>query len=313
MILSVSRRTDIPAFYFDWFLNRLEEGFLYVRNPMNPKQVSKIAINEEIVDCIVFWTKNPEKALAKLDELKDYMFYFQYTLNPYGRNIEKNVPDLDTRLKTFIKLSKKIGRDRVIWRYDPIFLTDKIDVKFHADNFRKMADVLGDYTDTVIISVLDDYRKIKKSMEAIAYRNMSQQELSFLMRSFKDISSSSGLEIYSCAEEIDLREFGIEPGRCIDERLISKLLQQSIDIKKDKNQRDVCGCVESVDVGVYNTCLHSCRYCYANYSEPIVKENNRKHDIDSPILIGSLEDDDKITERKVKRFRDNTSQISWFD
>ncbi|SET45591.1 protein of unknown function [Natronincola peptidivorans] len=313
MILSVSRRTDIPAFYFDWFLKRIEEGFLYVRNPMNPKQVSKILINKNVVDCIVFWTKNPERALEKLDKLEDYMFYFQYTVNPYDHDIEKNVPNLDTRIKTFIKLSQKIGKDRVIWRYDPIFLTDKIDVEFHLEKFEEMVNVLGDYTETMVISILDDYRKIKKNMESLSYRQMSQEELSFLMKNFRNISDNKNLKIYSCAEDIDLVGFGIEAGRCIDQELISRLLQQPIEIKKDKNQRDVCGCVESIEVGVYNTCVHSCRYCYANFSDPVVRENNKNHDINSPMLIGNVEDKDRITERKIKRFRSKTSQISMFD
>lgn len=313
MILSVSRRTDIPAFYFDWFINRLEEGFLYVKNPINPKQVSKIILNRETIDCIVFWTKNPSKLLSQIDKLEDYMYYFQYTLNPYGKDIEKNLPQLHDRLETSITLSKMIGRERIIWRYDPIFFTDDIDVQFHIDKFTEMTKILRSYTNTVVVSILDYYRKIKKSMESIGYRKISNEELSILLLAFKKTADQNNLKIYSCAEELNLREYGIMPGKCIDDTLISKLLGEKIEIKKDKNQREVCGCVKSIEVGAYNTCLHGCSYCYANYSDPLVKENYKSHDKNSPLLIGNIESDDKITERKIKAYRNLSGQIKMFD
>lgn len=301
MILSVSRRTDIPAFYFDWFLNRLKEGFLYVRNPFNARQVSKIILNGAI-DGIVFWTKNPASALGKLEMLKEHYFYFQYTLNPYDSEIERNLPPLDERIETFIRLSRTIGKDRVVWRYDPIFLTEKLDVTYHIESFAALAEKLGNYTDTVMISILDEYKKIKKNMEAVSYRPMSEDELSRIMSAYKKCARQHGLKIYSCAEGAWLQRFGIEPGRCIDNRRLGKLMGRDLPIKKDKNQREVCGCVESIDVGGYNTCPHGCIYCYANFSPKMVRENNRRHDVMSPLLIGNVEDQDKIAEKEVKRY-----------
>ena len=312
MILSVSRRTDIPAFYFEWFINRLREGYLYVKNPINANQVSRVALNEETIDCIVFWTKNPEQAIPKLDQLGPHMHYFQYTLNPYSNNVERKLPPLEQRIATFIKLSQTTGKERVIWRYDPIFLTTELDVAYHLDNFQLLSRWLAPYTNTVVISILDYYKKIKKNMEAISYREMTLKELSMLIPALRSIAEQHGLQMVSCAEEIDLTPFAIKPGRCIDPHLISKLLGQEIEIKKDKNQRSVCGCAESIEVGVYNTCLHGCRYCYANFSDAVVRENYQKHDVNSPLLIDTIGEKDRITERKMKKYRSSCRQLPLF-
>ena len=299
MILSASRRTDIPAFYSDWFLNRIKDGFLYVRNPMNPKQVSQVNLSPELIDAIVFWTKDPKALMNRLDELDRYKYYFQYTLNAYPQNIESNISHLEDRLDTFLNLSKKIGRDKVIWRYDPVFLTDTIGVKYHKDNFEQISNRLKNHTDTVVISIVDKYRKISKNMDFVKFREFEEEELEELMVFFKKTSETLGLNIQSCSEELDIAKYGIKAGKCIDDVLISKLTGNTINFKKDKNQRVVCGCVESVDIGAYNTCSHQCKYCYANYSNYVVKNNIGKHDKYSPFLIGQSMEGDKITIRKV--------------
>lgn len=286
---------------------------MYVKNPMNAKQVSKIPLEKESIDCIVFWTKDPTRALEKLEELDNYPYYFQYTLNPYDESIERRVPPLKERIETFKELSWRIGRERVVWRYDPIFLTREMGISYHLENFHYLSEELGDYTCTVMISILDYYKKIRKNMEALSYREMTSKELNRLIPSLKDMSQRKGLNIFSCAEDLDLKALGIEPGRCIDHRLVSQLLGQEVDIKKDKNQREVCGCVESIEVGVYNTCLHGCRYCYANFSDSVVKNNCNKHDPKAPLLIGHVEDQDKITPRKIKTYRKNFSQMRLFN
>lgn len=314
MILSVSRRTDIPAFYFEWFLNRIKEGYLCVRNPMNPKQVSRVDLSPEAVDCIVFWTKNPAPAMMHLSDLAGYKYYFQYTLNPYGSDIETNLPDLPSRLKSFEELSKAIGQERVVWRYDPILMNDRIGVDWHKDQFEKLARALNGMTDTVVISVLDDYKKIRNQMRTVNNRTIADDELKEIMEFFKETAANNGMKIHSCAEDLDLSQFGIPPGKCIDDERIGKLLNCDMDSKKDKNQREVCGCVESVEVGAYNTCRHGCRYCYANFSSDTVRDNCLKHDPLSPFLIGQSQFDDKVTERKVKSpCRKGCSNISFFD
>jgi len=311
MIISASRRTDIPAFYSTWFFNRLKEGFVCVRNPMNPKQVSRIELSKDTIDCIVFWTKNPLEMLPKLDLLKDYNFYFQYTLNPYSNDIEVNLPAFEQRLQTFINLSTKIGKERVVWRYDPIIIARDIDVQFHITMFDEMAKILKDYTNTVIISILDNYKKIKRRLQSIEVRDISAEEVELIATSFKNIADKYNLKILSCAEDIDLRPYGINPGKCIDDQLISKLLGQEIKIPKDKNQRAICGCVESIDIGAYNTCLNNCKYCYANYDESIVRDNCLKHDENSPFLFGTGRDDDKISDRKIKIYKAKEEQLSF--
>jgi len=312
MILSVSRRTDIPAFYSDWFIKRLKEGYVCVRNPMYPKQVSRIELNPDTVDCIVFWTKNPKAMLSKLDALSEYEFYFQYTLNPYGKDIETNLPLIEDRIQTFIDLSEQIGKERVIWRYDPILITNEIGLQYHIEMFDKIASALKNHTTSVVISILDNYRKIRKRMKAINSLDITPSEIEQIAVTFKKLSYIYGLRISSCAEDIDLRPFGINPGKCIDDQLISKLLGQEITIPKDKNQRGVCSCVESIEVGMYNTCLHNCKYCYANYDEETVAERYHQHDVNSPFLYGNASSDDKITERKFKIYKSETSQMTLF-
>lgn len=300
MILSVSRRTDIPAFYSEWFFNRLKEGYIMVRNPMNKYQVSKINLESKNIDCIVFWTKNPEPILNRLEQLEGINYYFQFTINPYGKDIEPNVPEKSKLLSTFIELSQKIGKEKVVWRYDPIFLTDDIDVNYHIKYFEKLSERLRGYTNTVVISILDEYVKTKRNMKGINIKKLNDKEIDTLFLAITKIAKNNKIEIKSCAEEKDLQKYGITHGKCIDDNLISKLFNFDINIKKDKNQRKSCGCVESIEVGAYNTCLHGCKYCYANFDDELVENNYNKHDKNSPFLIGNKLENDEVTERKIK-------------
>ena len=139
MILSVSRRTDIPNYYSEWFYNRIKEGFLYVRNPMNAHQVSEIKITPDVVDCIVFWTKNPLPMMKRLNETKDYNYYFQFTLTGYGNDVEVNLSNKKTEMiPVFQELSEKIGKQKVIWRYDPIFFSDRYTKEYHLKAFKSI-------------------------------------------------------------------------------------------------------------------------------------------------------------------------------
>lgn len=305
MILSVSRRTDIPAFYSDWFFNRIKEGFVDVRNPMNIHQVSRINITPTLVDCIVFWTKNPKKMLTRLDELNKYNYYFQFTINPYDKQIEKNVPFKMEIIDTFRKLSHQIGSNRVIWRFDPILITDKIDVAYHIKYFEELAKRLEHLTTRCVISFVDLYKKTITNTKPLNMREPSISEMRFLAEKLVNIASKYGIHILSCAENIDLSKEGVEHGCCIDPFLIEEICGYHIDIKKDKNQRKECGCVESIDIGAYNTCCHACAYCYANFNNEKVKSQSSKHNQKSSLLIGVLSKDDIINERKVKSFKSN--------
>lgn len=302
MILSVSRRTDIPAFYSEWFFNRLKEGFVYVRNPMNIHQVSKIILSPEVIDCIVFWSKNPRPMLARLDELKDYMYYFQFTINPYDMGMETNVPRKEGIITTFKELSGKLGPKRVIWRYDPILLTEKMDLDYHVRYFQEIAKRLAGYTNTCVISFVDLYKKTQRNLKETQAREPSLQETLQLSTQLFLIAKEYGITIQTCAEEIALESVGIKHGKCIDNALIEDLLGVKLVVSKDPNQRKECGCVQSIDIGEYNTCAHGCKYCYANFRESMVVRNRAAHDPNSPLLIGCVGDSDKITERKLFSF-----------
>ncbi|AZV56886.1 DUF1848 domain-containing protein [Clostridium sp. AWRP] len=309
MILSVSRRTDIPAFYSDWFFNRMKEEFVLVKNPFNSKQVSKVILNPKIIDCIVFWTKNPKKMIKRLDEIKEYNYYFQFTLNSYDKTLETNVPEKKYLINTFIELSKRIGKDRVIWRYDPIILTDKFTRDYHYKWFKYLAKRLCPYTNKCVISFLDLYRKSERNLKEINILQIDKDDMFELAEKFSKIAFKYNMTIETCSEEIDLSKFNIKHGKCIDDRLISKIAGEKLSIDKDPNQRKVCGCVKSIDIGAYNTCNHGCLYCYANFNRDAAEKNLLKHNKKSPLLIGELCGDEKIIDRKMKSYRD--SQLSF--
>ena len=300
MIISASRRTDIPTYYSNWFFNRVMDGYVLVRNPMNAHQISKIALNPDVVDGIVFWTKNPIPMLNELKILHDYMYYFQFTLNSYAQDVEAHVPNKQKHIiPAFKKLSDMIGPDRVIWRYDPIFLNDTYTPEYHIRYFERIAKELSPYTKKCTISFIDFYRNTSKNVSGLSLRDFPEETQKSLAKELAAIAHSYGLLIDTCAEGIELQEYGIEHARCIDDRLLSKLLECPLDIGKDKSQRLECGCIESIDIGAYNSCRNGCKYCYANYSEKTVRSNFAKHIPDSPLLFGEGGSDDKIMERKV--------------
>ena len=312
MILSVSRRTDIPNYYSDWFFNRIKAGFLYVRNPMNVHQISEIDLSPEVVDCIVFWTKNPKPMIDRLDELKEYKYYFQFTLTGYGSDIECNVPHKKNEMiPVFQKLSSKIGKEKVIWRYDPIIFNDKYTPDYHLKAFEQIARALNGYTDKCVISFVDVYTKNKKSMESLNAYELGEQQLLDFAKKLSKIAVENSMGIGSCAEAIDLEQCGIKHNCCIDSQLIEAIIGCRIDTCKDKNQRKECGCVESVEIGTYNTCKNGCKYCYANYSQESVKNNCSKYSSTSPLLCGEVMEGDKINQRKVKSIK--KEQLSIFD
>ena len=314
MILSVSRRTDIPAFYSEWFMNRMHEGFVLVRNPMNYHQVSRVSLSPTVIDCIVFWTKNAEPMLPFLDEVsKKYPFYFQYTLNGYDGDIERNLPALEKKIHTFKKISHQIGSEKVIWRYDPILLTEKYTIDWHIGRFQQIAKALKGYTDTSVFSFVDIYDKVKSNVKGLDMRSCTIEEMALVAKAFSEITKENGMILQTCAEAIDLDQYEIQHGCCIDRKKIEAITGKSLDAKKDQNQRPECGCLESIDIGQYNTCRHGCRYCYANFNPQSVITFSKQHDPSSPFLIGGSEDGDKITERKMKSLlNDMNEQLSMF-
>ncbi len=299
MIVSASRRTDIPAFFPDWFFKRIKEGYVYVRNPYNPNQVSLVDLSPSVVDCIVFVTKNPMRMLDRLNLLSQYHYYFQFTVTPYGQDLEPNVLPKDIIMDIFKKLSRSIGKERVIWRYDPIILTDTYDMKFHADAFARMAKDLSPYTGRCVVSFLDIYKSNAWSLSDINLIELSSLRMKEAARMISGIAGVYSLEVVSCAEVIDLDDCGIPHGKCIDEELISRIAGYRLNIKKDRTQRAECCCNASVDIGAYNTCPHGCLYCYANFNSLIARKALEFHNAESPLIIGNIGPNDRITERKA--------------
>lgn len=306
MIISASRRTDIPAFYSEWFLNRLKEGFVLARNPMNHAQVSKIILSPDLVDCIVFWTKDPGNMMDKLAAVDSlgYQYYFQFTLTPYGRDIEPFLRDKELLINAFIELSEVIGREKVMWRYDPIILNQDLTIEYHLEKFEYLCGRLKGYTDVCSISFVDIYSKLSKTVKNRILREITGDEMHRLTKGFADISRKYGIELRSCCENINLSDYGLKPARCIDKALIEKICGCRLTAKPELNQREGCACIQSIDIGAYNTCLHGCIYCYANYSHQAVESNSRKHDPMGDILIGSVDKDEKVNLRKMQSLKE---------
>ena len=312
MIISASRRTDIPSYYSDWFFNRIKDGYVCVRNPMNIHQISRISLDPSVVDGIVFWTKNPLPMLDRLQELKDYIYYFQFTITAYGTDIEQNLPSKkEVIIPTFQKLSDMIGPERVVWRYDPILLTEKYNIECHKKSFEYIARNLQGYTKKCVISFLDLYRNTKNNTKSIGLLPLEKPEMHEISKQLSEIANRYNIVLESCSEKIDLEQYGVSHGHCIDISLFEDLLDCKLRLEKDKNQREECGCFSSIDIGMYNTCKNHCLYCYANYSQTSVTSNFKAHSPYSPLISGSILPEDKINDRKVSSCRE--CQLSLFD
>lgn len=306
MIISASRRTDIPAFYTKWFMKRIEAKELLIRNPIYYHQVSQIDLSPEVIDCIIFWTRNAKPLIPYLDTLDNlgYKYYFQYTITAYSQQWEKNNPPIEQKLDTFIELSQKLGKEKVIWRYDPIFLNNKeLSINYHIESFEKIANKLYKYTDKCVTSFLDTYKKIEKKLKEFQIYSplANEKELDTLLATISTIASKYNLSITTCSEEKNLSKYNISIGKCIDTELIEKITNKKFkNPKKDPNQRECCGCITSIDIGAYNTCLHGCQYCYATYNTEQTKNNYLEHNPSSALLCGNIMEKDKISIKTMK-------------
>ena len=310
MIISASRRTDIPSYYSEWFFNRIKEGYAYVRNPMNPHQVSHVSLSQEVVDGFVFWTKNPTPMLNRLNELQDYPYYFQFTLTPYEGDVERNLPSKkEVLIPVFQRLAAEIGKERVVWRYDPILLSDKYTMSYHKEVFRRFCDKLADSTEKCTISFLDLYKNIQCNINKLGIRPLTSGQMNELAGYFSEVAKEYGIYIDTCAETIDLSKYGIGHASCIDRKRLERIGYYTLNVQADKNQREACGCVSSIDLGAYNTCKNGCIYCYANFNPTIVSGCFVKHDPSSPLLYGKISEKDVIKKRDMKSFRDEQMKL----
>lgn len=300
MILSVSRRTDIPAFYMEWFQNRLQERSVLIRNPMNFHQVSRVDLSPEVVDCIVFWSKNPRPLMEYLDFLRPYPYYIQFTINPYGTEIESGLPPQDELIETFRALSQVIGPERMVWRYSPVLVNEAYPEAFHLEAFASLAERLSGDTIRCNLSFIEIYRKIEVQMQKMQIRAIPDQVKYDLVSKLRKIADENQIELRACGN-LDLIKAGIPAAKCIDDALISKITGKTFTLKKDKNQDHQCYCVSSIDVGAYNTCLNGCRYCYANQTNlNSTRSKISQYNPNSPLLCSMPHPQDVIKTRAVK-------------
>ena len=302
MIIQTGMRTDIPAFYSKWFLNRIKEGYVLVRNPYDLQSVTRYSLSPDVVDLIAFCTKNPAPMLPGMDALKDYGQYWFVTITPYGRDIELNVPDKEKVMEDFKRLSDIVGINSVGWRCDPILLTEHYTLERHIDDFRHMAKTLSGYTESCVISFIDLYRKVRRNFPEA--EEVGKEERITIGKAFAEIGKEYGITIRACAEGTELEPNGVDCGGCMTVGTFEKALHAVLDVPKRKNQRSgKCACVLGTDIGAYDTCAHFCRYCYANTDAERVRRNMKAHDPDSPFLIGSCRPGDRIREAAQESWR----------
>lgn len=310
MIINTGCRTDIPAFYSKWLINRIREGYVLVRNPYNPNQVTRYNLSSDVVDCLAFCTKNPEPMLKYLDEIDKYKQYWFVTITPYGKDIEPNVPNKEKVIESFKKLSKHIGVDAIGWRYDPIFIGNNFDVNKHIYYFEKIAKELKNYTHNCTISFLDLYEKVKRNAPEIKLPN--QEEQIQIAKAFSKIGKENNMVVHSCCEKTYLSQYGLKCNGCMSKEIVEKAIGCNLNPPNSrKNLRESCNCLMGNDIGAYNTCGHLCKYCYANANKGLVIENMKKHNDNSPFLIGDSEEGDKITVAKQKSWKIENMQISF--
>jgi len=290
MIISASRRTDIPSHYADWFMGRVRAGFVEVRNPRNAKQARRVSLLTDDVDGIVFWTKNPAPMLPHLAELSAYAHYFQVTLTPYGPDVEPGYPEKEAQVvPAMLALSDRIGPERVVWRYDPILLSGAYTKEFHFDAFERLARRLSGRVARCTLSFLDMYRNTARSAAELGLRPIETADMMEMAERLSQVARGFGISLAACAEVEDFSRFGIARARCVDPGILEAASGRAVKFRRDRNQRPACGCAESVDIGAYNTCPGGCKYCYANYSPALLRENLARHSPDSSLISGAPE------------------------
>ena len=302
MILNTGSRTDIPAYFSDWFYKRIEEGYVMVRNPYYPEQVTRYVLDPTVVNGLVFCTKNPQPMLSRLERLSAYDMFWFVTITPYDREIEPFVPPKEDVIRSFIELSGMVGKERMSWRYDPVFITEKYSVDYHIACFAEMAEKLRGYTGQCVVSFLDLYEKTKRNFREA--REVTKAEQERIIEAFTGIAGANGMQIHLCCENQALVRPNVDADGCLSQRVLEQAIGCGLQVPKKKAAREACSCLLGADVGVYNTCGHGCLYCYANYDRKSVEENRKRHDVNSSLLIGHLRETDLVKEAQQKSFKD---------
>jgi hypothetical protein len=285
MIISASRRTDIPALYAEWFINRVRAGFCDVANPRRPGRISRVSLRPGDVDAIVFWTRNAKPLTGHLDELdrNGFRYYFQYTVLGYPEILEPGAPSLEQAVDTLRELADRLGPGGVVWRYDPILLTGLTPEAYHLDRIGAIAEALKGRVSRLVVSLYDRYSFAETRLRALEDKGLTavpggERAKPAFLRTLAGIAAGAGLEIQSCAEDASWGEAGILPGKCVDDRLIEALFGREVTHRKDPHQRPRCGCVVSKDIGAYDTCPLGCVYCYATRDIGAARAFRLRHD-----------------------------------
>ncbi|MDR1922178.1 MAG: DUF1848 domain-containing protein [Candidatus Adiutrix sp.] len=294
MIISASRRTDIPAFYSEWLLKRLAAGSALTPHPRNAARLGRARLSPDNVDALVFWTKNPEPMLDKLDALDalGYRYYFSFTVTAYGPELEKFLPPKEEVVTTFQRLADRLGPKRVDWRFDPIAVDAARPVQWHLDRFGALCRRLGGYTERCIVNFVKSYARLSARVQ-----EMDERLIREMAPKLAAVAAEHHIPLFSCTGKRDLRSLGLNHGSCIDRGKIEAIIGWPIKAKKDPGQPAICRCIESVDIGVYDTCAHGCVYCYATVSEARARRRLAAHDPAAPMLTGAPKGTEIISDR----------------
>lgn len=309
MILSIDFRTDIPAFYSEWIVNRFKEGFLYFRNPTYPSTIHKVILDKEHIEGIIWCSKNYLPILHTLNQITDkFPSVFHYTITGYGKEIEPNVPSIEQSVHTFKELSERYGKDKVIWRYDPIFLTEDYGITQHMNQFTNLCQSLSNHTDRVVINFVSLYEKVKRHMPES--KELSYDEKILIIKNFLDITQKYGIKLQTCGNGLQFKDLeGVEVTGCLDEYALN--VMGIFPKKQTKASQWGCLCYPNTSIGEYNTCLHKCKYCYASADFDKCDKNFAKHDPKSPLLIGWPNGNEKIIETQAKKIGTNVQQLKF--
>lgn len=302
MIINTGGRTDTVQYYTEWLLRRFSEGYVLSRNPIFQNKVTRYELTPDKVDCVVFCSKNYKPILPRLHEITDrFNTYFHYTITAYGKDVEPGVPSVEESMQTLIELSKQVGRQRIAWRYDPVLLTEKYTVSRHLETFEQMAKILAPYIDRCVFSFVEMYKKLETNMPEIIL--LSEEDRNALAHGFGTIADKYGISIQTCGKNGDFTRYGIHASGCMTLDILGKANDILFKDLKHKGMRQGCHCIESRDIGAYNTCLNGCKYCYANTNPQKARENYSLHDSASPLLLGQLKGTDTVQQGAQKSFR----------
>lgn len=301
MIINTGGRTDTVQYYTDWLMRRFEEGYALTRNPLFPTKVNRYELDPKVVDCVVFCSKNYQPILPRLHEITDrFNTYFHYTITAYGRDIEPGVPPIDESMATLIELSQLVGRQRVSWRYDPVLLTRDYTIQRHLETFDRMARVLAPHIDRCVFSFVEMYKKLRFNMPELI--PLSVEDMDELARGLGSIAATYGMRIQTCGTNGDFSRYGIQSSGCMTLDILGEANGVAFKNRKHKGMRQGCHCIESRDIGAYDTCLNGCKYCYANQTPQKAIENYKLHGPASPLLLGQVCPDDTVTQGVQKTF-----------